>query len=570
MKGTGNVVLGALLCAIVVSAGDIAAQASVSARQLPGLWGGGEGVVGPQVRGEIILEKQSRMWSIRVGGFEAAAAQDGDSTVIALAGGQGTLRLWIRHASPDAFWIQPNVFDGPSYSTPVRFHRVRAGVWRGEVRPQDSRFPLYLFIAQRTDGGLRGTFRNPEANWPGRAGTMAIERDSGHLVLINPRSGKPQYRQPYDSANGTILFDFGFPLVLTRKRDSDAVGYFPRPPSLAPYVYRTPAADDDGWRTGSARSAGMDAGDLQATVRRIAAADPLNDSMPRVHSLVVARHGKLVLDEYFYGFSEDRLHDLRSASKTMTSIMAGAAMYRGATFTMASAIDTAAALRGITLGHLLTHSSGLACDDDNDDSPGNEDRMQSQTTTDWYHYTLALARIHPPGAVYAYCSAGINLVGRTIGAATQSWLPEFFDRTIARPLQMSHYAMNLMPTGEAYSAGGMQLRPRDLLKFGQLYLNGGVWNGRRLVSAEWVRISTAHQIDRPDSSSDGFGWHRHTLHVGARDYQTYEASGNGGQMVIVIPALDLVLAATAGNYGQYGIWQKIRTVIAPEVMRAVR
>ena len=521
------------IVALVLSTIHVLAQkadAQAATRDpLIGVWGGGETILGPQVRGAVLVERVAGIWTLRTSGFEATGAMSGDSLVLRLSGGQGTLRAWLHGEMLDGFWVQPGGFDGPSYSTPVQFHRASVDAWRGDIVPMDSRLPLYLSIARNDDGSLRGVFRNPEANWPGRAGTMPIQRDGDKLVLINPRNGKAQFHQPYDSANGTILFDFGAPLVLTHRASDDAIGFYPRSPALPPYTYRTPVSRADGWRTARAASQRMDEASLRSIVRRLASADPLNDSMPRVHALLVAHHGALVPDEYFHGYSEDRLHDLRSASKTMTSIMAGAAMLRGAAFTISSPIDTAVALKGITLGHLLTHSSGLACDDDDDDSPGNEDKMQSQTATDWYRYTLALPRMHPPGTVYAYCSAGINLVGRTIGTASQEWLPEFFDRHVAQPMQIAHYAVNLMPSGDAYAAGGMRMRPRDFLKFGQLYLNGGVWQGARIVSATWVRQSTARQTDRPDGSTDGFGGHRHVLRVGMRDYQTYEASGNGGQ-----------------------------------------
>jgi CubicO group peptidase (beta-lactamase class C family) len=232
-------------------------------------------------------------------------------------------------------------------------------------------------------------------------------------------------------------------------------------------------------------------------------------------------------------------------------------------------VDARAASAPVTVGHLLTHTSGLACDDDDDRSPGNEDTMQSQTREpDWYRFFLALPVAHAPGATYAYCSAGINLVGQVIGTRVHTWLPLFFDRFVARPLQITRYAVNLMPTGEAYAGGGMQMRPRDVLKFGQLYLDGGVWHGERLVSAAWVARSTARQVGRPDGSEDGFGWHRHVLSVGTRRMQTYEASGNGGQFLLVVPELDLVIATTAGNYGQYATWQRIRDVLVPAVMQA--
>jgi len=333
------------------------------------------------------------------------------------------------------------------------------------------------------------------------------------------------------------------------------------------YEYRRPTDRFDGWRVAGRSNVGMDTLALRTIVRDIVAADPLDDTVPRLHSLVVAHRGRLVLDEYFTGYGPDQMHDLRSASKTMTSVMAGVAMYRGARFDMSTTIGATP----ITVGNLLTHTSGLACDDDDDASPGNEDAMQSQKVqSDWYRFFLSLPRAHPPGTTYAYCSAGINMVGSVIGQATHSWLPLFFDRYVARPMEIDRYAINLMPTGEAYSGGGMRMLPRDFLKFGQLYLDGGRWNGVRIVSADWVRQSTARQVDRSDGSQDGFGWHRHVLTAGTRSFQTYEAGGNGGQLMVVIPELELVVATTAGNYGQYNVWRRIREVLVPKVMQAVR
>jgi CubicO group peptidase (beta-lactamase class C family) len=401
------------------------------------------------------------------------------------------------------------------------------------VTPLDARFPLYLWVRRGTDGALQGVFRNPAANWPGRAGVYGVVRAGETVTFLDPRTKQPKWRQPYDSAGRTLLFDFGGPIQLTPRTREQAVGFVPRSPSLAPYAYRPPADLADGWRGAAARAVGVDEAALTAIVRGLAGADPLNDSLPRVHALLVARRGRLVLDEYFYGHGPDQLHDLRSASKTITSVMAGAAMYqgaryRGARLDMTSPVGAVAGAP-VTVGQLLTHTSGLACDDDDDASPGNEDAMQAQRAEpDWYRFTLALPRAHPPGTTYAYCSGGINLVGQVVGQATRTWLPSFFERAVARPLGIAHYAVNLMPTGEAYAGGGLQLRPRDLLKLGQLYLDGGTWRGTRLVSAAWVAQSTARQVDRPDGSTDGFGWHRHVLRAGGRAYQTYEAGGTAG------------------------------------------
>jgi CubicO group peptidase (beta-lactamase class C family) len=535
---------------------------------LLGLWGA-EAVMGPQVHGEALLERIGPRWTLRVGGFEAHAVQEGDSITVPLAGGQGMLKAWMRGRAVSGFWIQPGSAFAPPYASPVRFVVAGANSWRGKVAPLITQFPLYLQISRDSDSSLRGVFRNPAANWPGRAGWYRLRRSGDNIDIIVPRTGKVMWSQAYDSAARTITFDFGGPVVLTPRTAEQAVGFAARSPSLPPYVYRVPMQRGDGWSTWHARAAGVDDAKLQSIVRDLVAVSALNDTQPRLHALLVARRGRLVLDEYFRGYSAYQVHDLRSASKTVTSVMAGVAMQRGAPFDMSTTVGPPTAPVA-TIGQLLSHTSGLACDDDDDASPGNEDTMQSQQAeSNWYRFFLALPRAHPPGSRYSYCSAGINMVGSVIGDATSAWLPRFFDEQLATPLQISTYAMNLMPSGEAYMGGGLHLLPRDALKFGELYLRGGIWHGRRLVSRSWVAQSTARQVDRSDGSTDGFGWHRHLMRVGAREYSTYEAGGNGGQFVVVIPALDLVIATTAGNYGQYGVWRRIREVLVPQVMAAV-
>jgi CubicO group peptidase (beta-lactamase class C family) len=288
-----------------------------------------------------------------------------------------------------------------------------------------------------------------------------------------------------------------------------------------------------------------------------------------------------VLEEYFYGFDRSRPHDLRSASKTFASVLVGAAAMHRAPIGPATGVY--AAFQGgapfanpdphkqrITLGQLLTHSTGLACDDNGDAAPGNEDVMQSQRAQpDWYRYTLDLPVTHDPGEHYAYCSATMNLAGGVVAAVEHAWLPALFDQWVAVPLQFQRYYVNLMPTGQAYFGGGMQLVPRDLLKLGVAYLQGGLWNGRRIVTRAWVDQSTAQQVGPPgDADADGFGWHRHPLTIGGRTFREYEANGNGGQFLIVLPELDLAVVFTGGDYQRYGIWRRWRDVLVPQYVIA--
>ena len=140
-----------------------------------------------------------------------------------------------------------------------------------------------------------------------------------------------------------------------------------------------------------------------------------------------------------------------------------------------------------------------------------------------------------PGEKAAYCSAGVNLVGGALANVTHEPLLDLFRRYLADPLQITRYAINLMPSGQMYGGGGIRLRARDALKFGELYLDGGVWNGRRVVSKAWVDASLAEHATLRQDSSYGYNWWRYRLQVGDRVYDEYEAGGNGGQFIMIVP-----------------------------------
>jgi CubicO group peptidase (beta-lactamase class C family) len=189
---------------------------------------------------------------------------------------------------------------------------------------------------------------------------------------------------------------------------------------------------------------------------------------------------------------------------------------------------------------------------------------------------------HEPGARYAYCSASINLVSGALTEATQTWLPAYFDRTIARPLQFGRWYWMLSPDGEGYLGGGAFIRPRDLLKLGQTFLDGGVWNGRRIVDAAWVAESTRHRVQiTPETTgldeetfsnfygggADGYAWHAWSVNAAGRTFDGYAASGNGGQLLVALPELEMTFVFTGGNYRQGGIWTRWpQQIIADEIV----
>jgi CubicO group peptidase (beta-lactamase class C family) len=316
---------------------------------------------------------------------------------------------------------------------------------------------------------------------------------------------------------------------------------------------------------------------LERLIQRIVDTSQTSGFVPQIHSLLVARKGKLVLEEYFSGFDREKAHDTRSAAKTFSSVMLGAAIQKGFPLSASTPVTQLLASRRpfenpdprkdrITLAHLMTHGSGLDCDDNVDESPGGEYNMQVQTAKpDWWKYMLDLKMIHDPGTHFAYCSGSMNLVGGAVTAGTKTWLPEFFDRAVAQPLKFGRYYYNLMPTGEGYTGGGVYMRPRDLLKIGQLYLNGGAWNGQRIIPKEWVIASIRPQTPAPGapadtiSGTDGYAWHLGYMKSGAKRYRWYQSNGNGGQLLLVIPELEMVVVFTAGNYGNFQVWGRFQS-----------
>jgi CubicO group peptidase (beta-lactamase class C family) len=142
-----------------------------------------------------------------------------------------------------------------------------------------------------------------------------------------------------------------------------------------------------------------------------------------------------------------------------------------------------------------------------------------------------------------------------------------------------------MPNGEGYAGGGAFIRTRDFLKLGQTFLDGGVWNGQRIVSAAWVKDSTSpHILVSPETTGrygdafvevygkgyDGYAWHFNDIPSGGRTYHAYVANGNGGQLLVAIPELDLTCMFTAGNYSQ-GVWLYLRdSIVGKEIIPAVK
>ena len=334
---------------------------------------------------------------------------------------------------------------------------------------------------------------------------------------------------------------------------------WPRPKgqdSPADYRYHAPAEMHDGIAVGDIARSDLGVATANAIVGAI-----LDGTYKGVHSVLLYQHGKLVLEEYFYGYNAERTQQLRSATKTVVSTLAGIAIDRGAltgvdervlpTMSYASYEHPDPRKAAITLGDFLSMSSGLDCNDHSSTSPGRETVLDD--SPDWVKATLDLPMINDPGAKGFYCSGGVAVVGRMTENAVHMKLPEFAQRNLFEPLGIARadwtWNYDLTSADKEYSQ--IHLRPRDMLKLGLLFADGGRWHGRQIVSESWARTAIAEH-SHVDNVSYGYFWWRPWLNVetptGSQHVNLVAAQGNGGQKIYLVPQYDLVAVFTGGDY----------------------
>ncbi|HEX3763809.1 MAG TPA: serine hydrolase [Kofleriaceae bacterium] len=216
--------------------------------------------------------------------------------------------------------------------------------------------------------------------------------------------------------------------------------------------------------------------------------------------------------------------------------------------TLTGAQDPDPRKQAMTLEHLLMMRSGFYCDDGDPAAPGNEDTLQSQTDDpDYYHYSLNVPLAAAPDQRSVYCSMSPNLALGVVGRATAESGLDTFDRRVGGPLRITRYAWPLDPVGHAYGGGGVRALPRDFMKLGQLMLDGGVWHGHRILGREFVARASAPLHDL-NGIQYGYLWWSIEYPYKDRTVRAFFAAGNGGQAVMVVPSLDLVIAIYGGNY----------------------
>jgi CubicO group peptidase (beta-lactamase class C family) len=296
----------------------------------------------------------------------------------------------------------------------------------------------------------------------------------------------------------------------------------------------------------------------------------------RIHAVVIARRGKLVLERYFFGedlrwpdisvlFSPGNLHDVRSISKSVTSLLIGIARGKGTFPPLESSVidffPEYADLRTsenarITFEHLLTMSHGWLWDERKPwKDPGNNERCMFEAK-DPYRHVMEQPMALPPGVLFNYCGGATSVLGAALAKAVDRKFDAYAGEKLFGPLAIKDFEwLGCTGSTEVAAFGGLRLKPRDLAKLGQLMADDGRWNGKQVVPAGWAAESARPRI-HTRIKTEGYGalqygyqwWLGRTLPSG-HHLPLIAGFGNGGQRLFVVPELDLVVAINAAHYG---------------------
>jgi CubicO group peptidase (beta-lactamase class C family) len=538
----------ALLAALALL---VAPHARGQAPDLSGLWVA-KLRFGPDVRGPLIITKTGNDWVADIAGYRIPAQSKGREISFALPDNKGNFRGKFSGNEIAGHWMGTRSYP---YAALVILSPLGAGKWRGNVQPFENTTTFFMPLKRAEDGSYSTYLRNPESN-VGRFIPVTTVRVNGKSIELSGKRGLYS-SGVYDDGVMRLLingnsFDF--------ERDTTSLSsFFSRGRNPQRYVYTKPLALDDDWPVATLDEAGISRPQIEKFIQMLSEISQDSITTPQLHSVLIARHGKLVLEEYFHGADRDTPHDLRSASKSWVSMLLGAAMQSGVPIKLSAPVyqtmlgtvppDLDPRKKAMTLEHLISMTAGFNCA--GSDAPGDEDVMQQQDSVlDWYRYTLNVPMLTAPGDTIVYCSIEPNLAGGMLQKIAHESLADMSYRLLSKPMKMSNYSLFISPVGDVYGGGGHRFTSRDFLKWAQLMLNHGAWNGRQIMSREWVEKSGTAMRLLFGKQSYGYLWNSYEFDWNGRKVRAIFAGGNGGQVSMAIPALDMAIVFTGANYGQ--------------------
>src|SRR5690349_15170307 len=385
-------ILRALLSLMVLAASLAATQ--TPGDELLGLWKA-KRWFGPEAHGALVIQRSGTTYTADIAGHVLPVRVEKGELTFELPNHQGSFRGKREGAGVilGQWYPPPAVSQRSIYVSPVQLKPAGPNRWNGQVQPFDDVFTFYLLVHKRPDGSLSAFLRNPERDLGSQLGVERIARDGDVVRLFGRRQGQAEEREAatgtYDTASQVITL--GFPSrggSYDFRRDDDQSDFYPRGKNPRRYAYHPPLARDDGWPTGTLEQAGIDRPAIERFIQMIIDMPMAVDS-PWIEGMLIARHGKLVLEECFHGQTRDKFHETRSAGKSVTATIVGAAMQAGEPVALSAPVykvmnggtfppDLEPRKRAMTLENLLTMSSGYYCDDADPNAPGGEEIMINQ------------------------------------------------------------------------------------------------------------------------------------------------------------------------------------------------
>jgi len=308
----------------------------------------------------------------------------------------------------------------------------------------------------------------------------------------------------------------------------------------------------------------------------------------KITSILIQQRGNLVYEKYFGGATIATQHNIRSASKSFTSMLFGIALNKGAFKSVHDKVlplfeDYQPVLyffpakSEMTFDHLMSMTSPLECNDSNRYSSGNEERMYLRK--DWLRFVLDLPergnapweskpQDQPYGRSFSYCTAGVFLVGAAIERQTDLKLSVFAQRNLFDPLDIKDAIWPESPMGITQSGGGVSLSSQSMIKIGQVLLNDGKWRKEQLISQDWIQsMFTPYSDTLSDPPAEyGYLWWIESYEIDGQSIRAFTASGNGGNKLIIVPQLDLTAVITSVAFNSSYMHSQVHDIIRKYIL----
>jgi CubicO group peptidase (beta-lactamase class C family) len=346
------------------------------------------------------------------------------------------------------------------------------------------------------------------------------------------------------------------------------VGCSSLPVTVAPVSTSTPTSDTgvywptEAWRTSSPEEQDMDSEKLAQLL------DVIQQQRLDLHSLLVIRNGYLVSETYFGSYQPDTRHVLYSCTKSFVATLIGIAIDQGyidgtdhrvVDFFSERTFDNLDRQKEeMTLEDVLTMQSGL------DWQEGDPAYQAMYRSPDWVKFMLDMPMAVPAGSQFNYCSGCSHLLSAILQQTTGMNTRDFAEQHLFKPLGISNATWETDVAGIPIGGWGLQLTPRDMAKLGYLYLQGGRWEGRQIVSTGWVQKATHARAQAEGDLDYGYQWWTQSSPA-ANAAAAYAALGRYGQTIFVVPQFDLVIVTTAQLDNHDGIFQLIEQYVLPAV-----